>query len=79
MTSNAKTLTKSFESPNEGRTFEKGKVEIVNLGNVIIGRATFEPGWSWGTFLPTGYTKKDFIYFYPIFLNSKRCYKKKIV
>ena len=42
-----KILTKSFESPDEVRTFEKGKVEIVNLGNMIIGRATFEPGWSW--------------------------------
>jgi ethanolamine utilization protein EutQ (cupin superfamily) len=46
--STTKILAKSFESPDEVRTFEKGKVEIVNLGNVIIGRATFEPGWSWG-------------------------------
>ncbi len=45
--STTKISTKSFESPDEVRTFEKGKVEIVNLGNVIIGRATFEPGWSW--------------------------------
>ncbi len=37
-------MAKSFESPDEVRTFEKGKVEIVNLGSVIIGRATFEPG-----------------------------------
>lgn len=43
MSSIAKKLTKSFESPDEVRTFEKGKVEIINLGNVIIGRATFEP------------------------------------
>ena len=43
----AKILAKSFETPDEVRTFEKGKVEIVNLGNVTIGRATFEPGWSW--------------------------------
>jgi len=43
-----KILAKSFESPDEVRTFEKGRVEIVNLGNVIIGRATLEPGWSWG-------------------------------
>ncbi len=41
-------LTKNFDSPDEVRKFEKGKVEIVNLGNVIIGRATLEPGWSWG-------------------------------
>ena len=48
MSSTTKIMAKSFESPDEVRTFEKGKVEIVNLGNVIIGRATFEPGWSWG-------------------------------
>jgi hypothetical protein len=39
-----KILAKSFESPDEVRTFENGKVEIVNLDNVMIGRATLEPG-----------------------------------
>jgi hypothetical protein len=43
----AKVLAKSFSSPDEVRTFEKGKVEIVKLGDVIIGRGTLEPGWSW--------------------------------
>jgi hypothetical protein len=30
-------------SPDETRTFDKGKIELANLGDVIIGRATFEP------------------------------------
>ena len=34
-------------SPDETREFEKGKVEIANFGTVTIGRAIFEPGWSW--------------------------------
>jgi hypothetical protein len=34
-------------SPDETRTFEKGKVELANLDNVTIGRAVLEPGWSW--------------------------------
>ena len=34
-------------SPDETRTFEKGKIELANFGDVVIGRATFEPGWSW--------------------------------
>ena len=34
-------------SPDETRTFEKGKIELVNLGDVTIGRAVLEPGWSW--------------------------------
>jgi quercetin dioxygenase-like cupin family protein len=34
-------------SPDETRTFEKGKIELANLGDVTIGRVTLEPGWSW--------------------------------
>ena len=40
---------KSFSAPAEVRDFEKGKVELVNVGGVTIGRATFEPGWKWST------------------------------
>jgi hypothetical protein len=40
-------LIKRFESPDETRVFEKGKFEIVNIGGVMIGRATYEPGWKW--------------------------------
>lgn len=39
--------SKSFEVPEETRTFPKGKLEIVNLGGTTMGRATFEPGWKW--------------------------------
>jgi uncharacterized RmlC-like cupin family protein len=38
---------KSMVSPDETRSFEKGKVEIANVGGTSIGRAYFEPGWSW--------------------------------
>jgi quercetin dioxygenase-like cupin family protein len=38
---------KNLDMPEETRTFEKGKIELANLGNVTIGRATLEPGWSW--------------------------------
>ncbi|MER5176625.1 MAG: cupin domain-containing protein [Candidatus Nitrosocosmicus sp.] len=34
-------------SPDETRTFEKGKVNIANFEDITIGRATLEPGWSW--------------------------------
>lgn len=30
--------------PEETRTFPKGKVEIVKVGEFTVGRATFEPG-----------------------------------
>ena len=41
--------SKSFNTPDEVRTFTKGKVELVKLGEATIGRATFEPGWRWST------------------------------
>ena len=34
-------------SPDETRTFEKCKIELVNLGDITIGRAVLEPRWSW--------------------------------
>jgi hypothetical protein len=34
-------------SPDETRKFEKGKIELANLGDVTIGRGILEPGWSW--------------------------------
>jgi hypothetical protein len=40
---------KSLNAPDEVRTFEKGRVELVTVDGVSIGRATFEPGWKWST------------------------------
>lgn len=34
-------------SPDEVRKIENGKIELANLGDVTIGRAVLEPGWSW--------------------------------
>ena len=36
-----------FSSPDETRTPEKTKVELVNLAGGQIGRYTFQPGWRW--------------------------------
>ena len=38
---------KSLDSPDETRSFDHGKMDVVELGNVTVGRATFEPGWRW--------------------------------
>jgi hypothetical protein len=38
---------KTFNSPDETRSFPKGKVELVTVGNVKFGRATLNPGWKW--------------------------------
>ena len=40
-------ILKRFEQPDEVRTFEKGKFELVQVGGMTIGRASYEPGWKW--------------------------------
>ena len=40
-------LLKRFESPDEVRLFEKGRFELVTIGGLTIGRATYQPGWKW--------------------------------
>jgi hypothetical protein len=36
-----------FESPDETRVMEKGKFEVVHIGGLAVGRATYELGWRW--------------------------------
>ena len=43
----AVTINKSFDSPEETRSVDKGKVEILDLGGAQVMRATFQPGWKW--------------------------------
>jgi len=38
---------KSFEKPDEVRTPDKTKVEVVDLGVAKAARVTFQPGWKW--------------------------------
>ena len=38
---------KRFEQPDEVREFEKGKFDVVHIGGMTIGRATYQPGWKW--------------------------------
>jgi quercetin dioxygenase-like cupin family protein len=40
-------ILKRFEVPDETRIFEKGKFEIIQIGGLTIGRASYEPGWKW--------------------------------
>ncbi|HEY3525407.1 MAG TPA: cupin domain-containing protein [Nitrososphaeraceae archaeon] len=48
MAASTKMLKKSLDSsPDETRSFEKGKIDLADLGEVTIGRGILEPGWSW--------------------------------
>ena len=40
-------ILKRFDHPDEVRTFEKGKFELIHVGGMTIGRASYEPGWKW--------------------------------
>lgn len=47
-------ILKRFESPDEVRTMTKGTFEIVRIGEMTIGRATYEPGWKWSEHVGPG-------------------------
>jgi hypothetical protein len=40
-------ILKSFDMPDDVRVMDKGKFEVVRLGGITIGRATYQPGWKW--------------------------------
>jgi hypothetical protein len=40
---------KSFDRPDDARTFENARVELVDIGGGQVGRLTAEPGWKWST------------------------------
>ncbi len=47
-------IRKRFEQPDEVRTFPRGRFELVTLGGVTIGRATYQPGWKWSEHVGPG-------------------------
>jgi class 3 adenylate cyclase len=38
---------KSLEMPDETRTIPNGQTDIWNLGDFVVGRIVFRPGWKW--------------------------------
>jgi hypothetical protein len=41
------TILRRFDSPDEVRVFPKGRFELIRIGGMTIGRATYQPGWKW--------------------------------
>ena len=39
--------SKNFDRPDETRTPDKTRVDVVRLGDTEVGRFTFQPGWRW--------------------------------
>jgi hypothetical protein len=40
-------ILKRFETPDQTRIFPKGRFEIIHIGTMTIGRASYDPGWRW--------------------------------
>lgn len=47
-------ILKRFEQPDEVRVFAKGRFELITVGGMTIGRATYEPGWRWSEHVGPG-------------------------
>jgi quercetin dioxygenase-like cupin family protein len=39
--------SRNFDSPDETRTPDKTRVDVVRISGTTAGRFTFEPGWRW--------------------------------
>ena len=37
----------SFDQPDETRTPDRTRIEVVRLGPMTVARITFQPGWRW--------------------------------
>ena len=46
-TTTQRTEQKSFDKPDETRSFENGRVDLLNIGDSEIGRLVLQPGWRW--------------------------------
>jgi len=42
-----KSELKNFEHPDEIREFPHGRLELVRIGGVVVGKVRLEPGWRW--------------------------------
>lgn len=49
----------TFEKPDEVRSFEKGKLELVRIAGMTFGRATYDPGWKWSEHVGRALGKKS--------------------
>ena len=38
---------RDFDAPDESRTPDKTKIDVVRMGGTTVARMVFEPGWKW--------------------------------
>jgi class 3 adenylate cyclase len=42
-------IRKNLNRPDEVRKFQRSQTELFDLGDTVVGRQVFEPGWRWST------------------------------
>jgi uncharacterized RmlC-like cupin family protein len=47
-------ILRRFEAPDETRPLELGTFELVQIGGITVGRATYQPGWKWSQHVGPG-------------------------
>jgi hypothetical protein len=52
-------ILKRFDEPDDVRRFENGQFEVIHIGGMAIGRATYDPGWKWSTHVGKELGKKS--------------------
>ena len=40
-------IVRRFDDPDERRDFPLGRLDLVEIGGMSVGRAEYEPGWRW--------------------------------
>jgi len=50
----ARMILKRFDAPDEVREMTLGRFEVVRLGGLTLGRATYQPGWRWSQHVVCG-------------------------
>ena len=46
--------TRGFDQPDETRTPDKTRVDVVRMGGTTAARYSFEPGWKWSACVKPG-------------------------
>ena len=47
-------ILRRFDAPDEVREMNLGRFEVVHIGGLTIGRATYQPGWRWSEHVGPG-------------------------
>src|SRR5215469_5297607 len=47
-------ILKRFDAPDESREMSLGRFDVVHIGGLVVGRATYQPGWRWSEHVGPG-------------------------